>query len=127
MTPSEWSHWKYCGISPQTQLGGTIYVKFDDKCIGAKVKRHSLPHLKHALPIKAVTARFPLSLTCSIPVERLMYPGFLAYGLSGHKAQGSTYGYMVEDFTLPEKSHCQQGHAYTMVSRATYKIHYLYC
>ena len=106
-------------IPPHNPLSGTIYVKFDDKRIGANAKRHSPPHLKHAVPIKAVTARFPLSQNCNIPVERLMYPGVLAYGLSGHKAQGSTYDYMVVDFTLPKKVHFQQGQAYTMISRAT--------
>ena len=106
-------------IPPHNPLGGTIYVKFDDKRVGTYAKRQSPPHLKYAVPIKAVTARFPLSQNCNIPVERLMYRGVLAYGLSGHKAQGSTYDYMVVDFTLPPKVHFQQGQAYTIISRAT--------
>lgn len=106
-------------IPTQNPLSGTIYVSFSDKRIGSSAKRQSPTNLKYAVPIKAVTARFPLSDQCYIPVERLMYPGLLAYALSSHKSQGSTYQHMIADFTLPPYVHFQQGQAYTMISRAT--------
>ena len=118
-------------IPTDNPLKGTIYVSFRDKQVGSNAKRQSPDHLKYAVPIKAVTARFPLSDQCYIPVERLMYPGVLAYALSSHKSQGSTYEHMVADFTLPQYVHFQQGQAYTMISRATsrkgIKIKKLYC
>lgn len=63
-----------------------------------------------------ITVKFLLGSQCSIPVERHMFSLVLAYGFTAHKTQGSTYQYMVADFTKPKmlspsqvlQTQCQQ-------------------
>ena len=111
---------EHIDIPPDHPMKGVIYFKFDSPHIGSKAKQSSPKHLRHAVPIKPVTVRFILSKYCSVPVERCMFPGVLAYALTIHKAQGSTYPHMIADFTSPQKSYVTpQGLAYTMLSRAT--------
>ena len=69
---------------------------------------------------KAVTVKFFLAQKCNVPVERRMFPGTLAFALTAHKAQGSTYNYMIADFQKPPGyKTTPQGLGYTMLSRAT--------
>ena len=52
-------------------------------------------------------------------VERTQYPGMLAWGLTTHKSQGSTYSSIVADMTKPTNMRAvSQGLIYTMLSRA---------
>lgn len=108
-------------IQSDKPLHGTIYVKFDDECCGMQARQRSPPHLSHCAPIKAVTAQFMLSKKLPVPVERTQYPGILAFALTVHKSQGSTYKYMHGDLTVenPGKTPTPQGLVYTMLSRVT--------
>lgn len=107
-------------IDPSKPLQGCIYVKFDMEDAGREARRNNPPHLKLCTPIKAMTVKFFMYKQCHVPVERLMYPGVLAYGITCHKAQGSTYNFLVADLTKPSTmKSVQPGQAYTMISRAT--------
>ena len=101
-------------MNTHAPLKGTLYVKFDDKKVGIQTKRKS--KYKHLVPIQAVTATFMYN---SVQVERTQFPGTLAWGITTHKAQGSTFTYMIADMTLGEKqTTTQPGQVYTMLSRA---------
>ena len=107
-------------LPPEDPLNETIYIKFDSNIIGSKAKKSSPKHLCQAVPIKAITVKFLLAHKSNVPVERRMFPGTLAFALTAHKAQGSTYEYMIADFQkTPGYKTIPQGLAYTMLSRAT--------
>ena len=111
---------QHIDIDPNNPLDGTLYIKFDNDDVGREAKTSSPPSLKNAVGIKAVIVKFSLSAQCNVPVERKMFPGILAYAITCHKAQGSTYDFMVADLTLPpQMKSVQPGHVYTMLSRAT--------
>ena len=99
-------------------LLGALYIKFDDPKIGKQAKTAS--RHKGLVPIRAVTAPFSISeRASSILVERKQFPGTLAWGITVHKAQGSTFEQMIGDMTLSEKkSNTMPGQIYTMLSRA---------
>jgi exonuclease III len=104
-------------LPPNSPLNGTIYVQFDNPNIGKQLRKHNPQHLKNATPITAIIALFYLPKT-SIPVQRKQYPGTLAWGITTHKSQGSTYTQFVANMTkLTPKSPVQQGLIYTMLSR----------
>ncbi|XP_062618879.1 uncharacterized protein LOC134280486 [Saccostrea cucullata] len=106
-------------IPSNNKLNGQLYMKFEKDVIGKNARKSSPPQLKDTVPIQAISVRFLLASQCSVPVERKMYPVTLAYALTAHKSQGSTYEYMIADFTRLTKSPPPQGLAYTMISRAT--------
>jgi ATP-dependent exoDNAse (exonuclease V) alpha subunit len=96
----------------------TIFVKFDDQKIGKQAKAKS--KYKDLVPIKAITAGFSISdKSSSLQVERTQYPGTLAWGITVHKSQGSTFEQMIGDMTTPAgKTNTMPGQIYTMLSRA---------
>ncbi|KAK3086403.1 hypothetical protein FSP39_017935 [Pinctada imbricata] len=106
-------------IPSDNKLSGQLFIRFEKDLIGKNARKSSPPYLRHAVPIQAVTIKFMLASQCSVPVERKMYPVTLAYALTAHKSQGSTYEYMIADFPRLTKSPPPQGLAYTMISRAT--------
>ena len=105
-------------IPENKSLDGTINVKFDDPKIGRKTKAISAH--KNLVPIKAVSAAFSITeKSTSIQVERTQFPGTLAWGITVHKSQGSTFEQMVGDMTTPDgKTNTMPGQIYTMLSRA---------
>ena len=101
-------------IDDTKMLGGKIYIQFDNPKLGKKRRK------KHetATPIEAVTARFNLNERAAVSVEHKQYPGMLAWGLTTHKAQGSTYSEMAADMTRPSNVKViPQELVYTMLSR----------
>ena len=106
-------------INPNAPLEGTIYVQFDNPLAGQQARRNLPPHLKNFVPIKATTTKFQRSRTARVEVERTQYPGVLDWGLTVHKAQGSTYTHMVGDLTTDTKTPAPQGLVYTLLSRVT--------
>ena len=107
-------------LPKEEPLNGTIYIQFDTTTIVSNAKKLSPKGLHHAVPIKAVTVKFFLAQKCNVPVERRMFPGTLAFALTAHKAEGSTYNYMIADFQKPPGyKTTPQGLGYTMLSRAT--------
>ena len=96
-------------IPPNAPLSGKIYLKFDNDLIGKSKKQNSPRHLTHAVGVESITVKFILASNCSVPVERRMYPAVLAYGLTAHKSQGSTYQFMVADFTKHKQFPTPQG------------------
>jgi hypothetical protein len=106
-------------IDLQQPLKGTIYVKFDNPNIGRQAQQKSKYH--SSVPIKATTVQFPLPKTPSVLVERTQYPGVLAWGVTVHKAQGSTYEKMIAHIGKPKsfrRFHYNPGQIYTMLSWA---------
>ena len=101
-------------LSDSNPLSGTIYVQFDSKECGTEAKKNS--KYKNTVPIKAVTETFSLpGKAKNINVERTQFPGTLAWGITVHKAQGSTYENMIGDMT--SKCPSKPGQTYTMISR----------
>lgn len=104
----------------ENKLKGTIFVDFGEDKIGQNAKLLSPRHLRNCVPIKAVTSSFLLQKPCTISVERTMYPIILAYAITSHKSQGSTYRHVVADLTLPETVKTVfPGQVYTILSRVT--------
>ena len=106
-------------IDERKPLKGTIYVKFECAGIGKGAQKNS----KHpgSVPIKPTTVAFNLPDHPSVSVERTQYPGMLAWGLTVHKAQGSTYEKMIAHVKRPERMKnfsYKPGQIYTMISRA---------
>ena len=113
---------EHIDIDIDIPLQGTIYLKFNKTAVGKELKKTSPRGLRHLVPIKAITSTFLVYDKKTIPVERKMYPGILAYGLTAHKSQGSTYPYIIADFQKQINTQSMptpQGLAYTMLSRAT--------
>jgi hypothetical protein len=107
-------------VDPACPLDGTIYVQFDDERVGQEARKNNPDHLSHAVPIRPITVKFPLAHGSPVPVERTQFPGMLAWALTVHKAQGSTYTHMVGDLTVKHaKMPIQPGLVYTVLSRAT--------
>jgi hypothetical protein len=79
----------YIDIDEKQPLRGTVYVKFDNPNIGRKAQENS--KYPGSVPIKATTISFILPQHASVTVDRTQYPGMLAWGVTVHKAQGSTY------------------------------------
>ncbi|XP_070548888.1 uncharacterized protein [Ptychodera flava] len=101
-------------IGQRNPMKGIIYVKFDSNATGKEAKKQS--KYPDSVPITAVTDTFSYSEKAhAIKVERTQYPGTLAWGMTIHKAQGSTYDYMIGNM----KSTCspKPGQMYTMFSR----------
>jgi hypothetical protein len=105
-------------IPPQKPLSGTIYVKFDDAIVGRQLKQSC--KFKGLVPIKPVSSTFSITEnSTSLQVERTQFPGTLAWGITVHKAQGSTYAEMIADMTFTEKQKTTMpGQIYTMLSRS---------
>jgi ATP-dependent DNA helicase PIF1 len=105
-------------LPPSNPLEGTIFVKFDDPNTGKQAKSKS--KYKGLVPIQPVAATFSISeKSSSILVERVQFPGTLAWGITVHKAQGSTFEEIVGDMTTPnDKNNTMPGQIYTMLSRA---------
>ena len=107
-------------MNPSYPLKGFIFVEFDDDQVGKYARSKNPSYLKNAVPIRPITVSFPLSRQASVTVERTQFPGMLAWALTAHKAQGSTYSNMVADFNIPNKCiSVPPGLAYTIISRAT--------
>jgi len=104
-------------IPPQKPLSGTLYIKFDDQNIGKQLKQTS--KYKGLVPVKAVSSVFSVTEnSVSVQVERTQFPGTLAWGITVHKAQGSTYAEMIADMTFtPKQKTTMPGQLYTMLSR----------
>ena len=62
-----------------------------------------------------MTESFNLPGKTKTIVERTQYPGTLAWGMTVHKAQGSTYEYMIGN--MSSKYPSKPGQTYTMLSR----------
>ena len=106
-------------INTKSPLKGTIYVKFHSETIGKAAKQNST--VPGSVPIKAVTTPFSLTkYKSSVTAERTQFPGSLAWGITVHKAQGSSYDKMIAHIALPEGSKFtyKPGQIYTMLSRA---------
>jgi len=105
-------------ISADKPLNGTIYVRFDDPKIGKQAKSKS--RYKNLVPIKAITAGFSITdKSSSVQVERTQFPGTLAWGITVHKSQGSTFEQMIGDMTTPTgNTNTMPGQIYTMLSRS---------
>ena len=103
-------------------LKGTIFVDFGDHRIGQKAKAQSSRHLKNSVPIQALSSTFFLQKPCAITVERTMFPLILAYAITSHKSQGSTYRHVLANLDIPEGVKTMfPGQVYTILSRATSK------
>ena len=97
-------------------LKGTIYVKFDNPSTGKEAKRTS--KYSDSVPIKAFTGSFPVpGRSNNVIVERTMFPGKLAWGITNHKSQGSTYEFMKGTMKTVTKRNVCPGEMYTMFSR----------
>lgn len=111
---------KHIDVNQKNPLKGTVFVKFEGDHVGRQARQCSPPHLKHYVPVKPVTVKFNLASQCPVPVERTMYPLVLAFAMTAHKAQGSTYCHLQADLTLPRNMKTvQPGQTYTILSRAT--------
>ena len=87
-------------IDPQVAIRGILYIKFP---AGRQAKKSSPAHMKDCVPIKATTSTFLLTSQCPVPVQLTMFLITLAFAITAHKSQGSTYQHMVADLTLPSK------------------------
>ena len=97
-------------IDPQVAIRGLLYIKFPAENIGRQAKKSSRAHMKDCVPIKATTSTFLLTSQCPVPVQRTMFPITLAFAITAHKSQGSTYQHMVANLTLSSKmTSVQQG------------------
>ena len=112
-------------MNPNSPLSGILYIKFDDPNAGNGRKNSQLPlHLRDCVPIKSIVKPFSFSKGRGryATVERKQYPGTLAFGITIHKSQGSTYHYMKGDLDQTSKGKrpttVKQGQAYTLLSRA---------
>jgi hypothetical protein len=105
-------------IDEKRPLKGTIYVKFYNPNVGREAQKSS--KYPGSVPVKAVTVPFNPKENCSVFVERTQYPGMLGWGVTVHRAQGSTYEKMIAHIALPQGSYfqCKPGQIYTMLSRA---------
>ncbi|KAK3098765.1 hypothetical protein FSP39_022868 [Pinctada imbricata] len=105
-------------IPEKNPLQGTLYVKFDDPKVGKNARKQSR-HL-NLVPIRPISVIFALTEKSSaIQVERTQFPGTLAWGITVHKSQGSTFEQMVGDMTTTGgKTNTMPGQIYTMLSRA---------
>ena len=113
---------QHIDIPADRPLHGCIYLKFDKAVVGKELKKTSPIGLRHLVPIRAVTSTFFITDRKTVPVERKMFPGVLAFALTVHKSQGSTYSHLIGDFQKSRKASkigTPQGLAYTMLSRAT--------
>jgi DNA replication protein DnaC len=115
---------KHIDIDEKNPLKGTIYVKFYSPGIGREAKQKS----KHpgCVPITATTVFFAMPEHPSVTVERTQYPGKLAWGVTVHRAQGSTYEKMIAHIAKPKsmRGFCYKpGQIYTMLSRAKTRKH----
>ena len=98
----------------ENKLKGLIFVKFDSDAVGLNLKNSS-----NCVPIKAVTESFCLPGKAHVFVERTQFPGTLAWAITVHKSQGSTYNSMIGH--LDSKITPKQGQVYTMLSRVKSK------
>ena len=105
-------------IPEKNPLQGILYVKFDDPKIGKNARKQSPHH--NLVPIRPISVTFALTEKSSaIQVERTQFPGTLAWGVTVHKSQGSTFEEMVGDMTTPGgRTNTMPGQIYTMLSRA---------
>jgi hypothetical protein len=104
-------------IDEKEPLKGTIYVKFYNPNIGRVA--HKSSKYPGSVPIRATTIPFNPFKNQSVTIERTQYPGTLGWGLTVHRAQGSTYEKMIGHIKLPKDSgfRYQRGQIYTMLSR----------
>ena len=101
-------------INTENPLKGIIYVKFDSHNTGKEIKKTS--KYPESVPVRAVSEKFPLpGKGRSVTVERTQFPGTLAWGMTVHKAQGSTYESMIGNMSSPWAP--KPGQVYTMLSR----------
>ncbi len=77
---------KQLDIDPQHPLDGTIYVRLDSPNVGRETRKKSPTNLKDCVPIIAITTQFCIGPRGAVKVERLMYPGILAYAITIHKS-----------------------------------------
>ncbi|KAK3100749.1 hypothetical protein FSP39_024640 [Pinctada imbricata] len=105
-------------IPEKSPLQGTLYVKFDDPKVGKNARKQSCHH--NLVPIRPISVTFALTeKSAAIQVERTQFPGTLAWGVTVHKSQGSTFEQMVGDMTTPGgRTNTMPGQIYTMLSRA---------
>lgn len=104
-------------INTSNPLKSTIYVKFDDSNIGRQAKLKT--KYKGLVPIHPASATFTVTdKSASILVERTQFPGNLAWGITVHKSQGSTFSEMIADMTTQgNRTTTMPGQIYTMLSR----------
>ncbi|XP_060075682.1 uncharacterized protein LOC132555348 [Ylistrum balloti] len=79
-------------------------------------KKDSPLHLRNAVAVESIAGKFMLASNCSVPVKRRMFPLVLAYRLTAHKSQGSTYQFMVANFAKPKRFPTPQGLANTILN-----------
>jgi len=84
------------------------------KTFGKQLKQTS--KYKGLVPVKAVSSVFSVTENLSVQVERTQFPGTLAWGITVHKALGSTYAEMITDMTFtPKQKTTMPGQLYTML------------
>jgi len=97
-----------------------VYIKFDDKHAGAKLRTKDRFAIKsESVPIERSEATFSLNKkTNSSPsVKRNQFPLMLSYACTVHKVQGLTLDHVVISFNLEKQRNFNPGQMYVAMSR----------
>lgn len=100
-------------MSNSDPLRGTLYIKFDNPKAGNALKNNRIN--PNWVPIVAVVQSFRCG---NINYQRKQFPGILAHAITIHKAQGSTFEYMMGYLEDAKRMVKRPGMMYTLLSRA---------